>query len=309
MAASSPMAAPSWSSPTIAGRRSASSALHGARVIYVMTHDSIGLGEDGPTHQPVEHLRRCARSRTCWCSARPTRSRPRNAGHWRCAEAHGPSVLALTRQALPTLRTEHSDENLCARGGYVLAEARASRAGHADRDRLGGCDRARGARPSWRPRASARRVVSHALLGTVRRAAGRLPRRRARRRTALRVAIEAAATFGWERYVGPDGAVDRHDSFGASAPAGDLYKHFGITAEAVVPQARPSSVCSRRDRIMAVRVAINGFGRIGRLVLRAILESDRKRHRGGRDQRSRPGRDQRASAALRHRARAASPAR
>ena len=99
------------------------SALMGQRVIYVMTHDSIGLGEDGPTHQPVEHLAACAPSRTSTCSAPPTRSRRRSAGSWRCWPSDTPSILALTRQAVPTLRTERGDENLCAKGAYVLAEA------------------------------------------------------------------------------------------------------------------------------------------------------------------------------------------
>ena len=102
------------------------SALMGIRVIYVLTHDLIGLGEDGPTHQPIEQLRdRCAPRRTCMCSAPPMRSRRPNAGSLRSAHAR-PSALPLSRQNLPMLRKD-ADENLSAKGGYVLQEAEGKR--------------------------------------------------------------------------------------------------------------------------------------------------------------------------------------
>ena len=92
------------------------------RVIYVMTHDSIGLGEDGPTHQPVEHIwRRCAPCRTSMCSARATASRRRSAGNWRWPQPT-PSILALSRQAVPNLRTDGDERNLSAKGAYVMKD-------------------------------------------------------------------------------------------------------------------------------------------------------------------------------------------
>ena len=100
------------------------SALMGQRVIYVMTHDSIGLGEDGPTHQPVEHLAACAPCRTSTCSARPTRWRRRSAGSWRCRRRRRPSILALTRQARAGAAHGGRRARTCrAKGAYVLAEA------------------------------------------------------------------------------------------------------------------------------------------------------------------------------------------
>ncbi len=211
------------------------SALMSQRVVYVMTHDSIGLGEDGPTHQPVEHLaslriipnlvtmRPCDTVETaeCWAIA---------------VAAEKPSVLALTRQGLPTLRTAHTDENLCAKGAYVLAEAEGKRQvtiiatgsevslAMEAREKLkaDGIAAAVVSMPSWelfdaQPAAYRANVLGE---GTV------------------KVAIEAASTFGWERYVGPQGAVVGMTTFGASAPAPELYRHFGITADAVVAAAK-----------------------------------------------------------------------
>ena len=207
-------------------------ALMGLRVVYVMTHDSIGLGEDGPTHQPVEHLASLrampnlnvfrpactVETAECWALA--------------LASTHRPSVLALTRQAVPTVRTEHTDENLCARGGYVLAPSEGERqvtliasgseveiALEAQRRlQAEGIATAVVSLPCWELFDAQPAHYRDEVLGT----------------DALRVAIEAGSTFGWERYVGPDGAVIGMTGFGASAPAADLYRHFGITAEAAV---------------------------------------------------------------------------
>ncbi len=212
------------------------SALMGQRVVYVMTHDSIGLGEDGPTHQPVEHLaslraipnllvmRPCDTVETaeCWALA--------------LAERNRPSVIALTRQAVPTLRTEHRAENLSAKGGYVIAEARRPRqvtlistgsevsiAVEAQAQlEAAGIGTAVVSLPCWTLFDAQSARYREQVLGP----------------SALRVAIEAATTFGWERYIGAGGAAIGMAGFGASAPAGDLYKHFGITAEAVVRTVR-----------------------------------------------------------------------
>jgi len=211
------------------------SALSGLRVVYVMTHDSIGLGEDGPTHQPIEHLA-SLRAMPNIRVFRPADS-IETAECWQLAleAAKTPSIIALTRQGVPTVRTAHIDENLCAKGGYVLADASGARRATilatgsevsialAARDNLeaDGIATAVVSLPCWElfdaQPAEYRRVV----LGD-----------------APRVSIEAAATFGWERYVGPDGASIGMHGFGASAPAPALYKHFGITAEAVIAAVR-----------------------------------------------------------------------
>ncbi|MFM2129269.1 MAG: hypothetical protein RL477_815 [Pseudomonadota bacterium] len=213
------------------------SALMGLRVIYVMTHDSIGLGEDGPTHQPVEHLM-SLRAMPNLAVFRPADA-VETAECWALALARrdGPSVLALTRQNLPALRTEKWVANRSAEGAYVLAEsdkgprkvtllATGSEVEVAmkARDLLAadGIGAAVVSMPSWelfdrQPQASREKVLG---AGTV------------------RIAIEAGIAFGWERYLGARGAAVAMTTFGASAPAEELYKHFGITAEAAAKKAR-----------------------------------------------------------------------
>ena len=207
------------------------SALMKQRVVYVMTHDSIGLGEDGPTHQPVEHLaalrvipglvtmRPCDTVETaeCWAIALGDQSRP--------------SVLALSRQALPTLRTAHTDDSLSARGAYVLIEASSARQATiiASGSEVSLAVEARAALEAVGIGAAVVSMPSWELFDA------QDPSYRAKvLGDGVRVAVEAASTFGWEKYVGPKGAVVGMTSFGASAPAPALYKHFGITADAVV---------------------------------------------------------------------------
>ncbi|MBT4770242.1 MAG: transketolase [Rhodospirillaceae bacterium] len=212
------------------------SALMKQRVIYVMTHDSIGLGEDGPTHQPVEQIAGLRASPNlnvfrpadavetaeCWALAVESSDRP--------------SVLALSRQGLPTLRTQYTPENLCAKGGYVLAPA----IGDAKvtilatgseveialnaRDMLqaDGHPASVVSLPSWELFDEQPQAYRDEVLG----------------RGTVRIAIEAASTFGWEHYVGLKGAVIGMTSFGESAPADQLYEHFGITAQAIVDAAK-----------------------------------------------------------------------
>jgi transketolase len=210
------------------------SALMGIRVIYVMTHDSIGLGEDGPTHQPVEHLA-SLRAIPGLLVFRPADA-VETAECWDLAlrEDKRPSVLALTRQGLPCLRTGDADENACARGGYVLREASADTPQAVLIATGSECAIAAEAQEALEAKGVPTRLVSlpcwelfdaqndayrEDLLGGP---------------DAVRVAIEAASTFGWERYVGREGAVIGMKSFGESAPIADLYTHFGITADAVV---------------------------------------------------------------------------
>jgi len=212
------------------------SALMGQRVVYVLTHDSIGLGEDGPTHQAVETVaslraipgfhvfRPCDGVETaeCWALALQRKD--------------GPAGMVLTRQGVPTLRLEHTDENLSAKGGYVLADADGERKAtifatgsevsiamdareilQAD-----GVPTAVISMPCWelfdaQPEAYRKEVLGP---GTV------------------RVAVEAAIRQGWDQYIRSHGGFVGMSSFGASAPAGELFEHFGITAERVVEEVK-----------------------------------------------------------------------
>jgi transketolase len=211
------------------------SALMGVRVIYVMTHDSIGLGEDGPTHQPIEHLA-ALRAIPGMQVMRPADT-IETAECWQIAleSPRTPSILALTRQNLPTLRGA-SDENLCRRGAYILAgdpsaPIRLIATGSevqlavAARDLLSkeGIQAAVVSMPSWELFAKQDGAYREQVLG---------------RDGTVRVACEAAAEFGWERWLGLRGAFVGMKGFGASAKAADLFKHFGITAEAIAQAAR-----------------------------------------------------------------------
>jgi transketolase len=208
------------------------SALMGVRVVYVLTHDSIGLGEDGPTHQPVEHLAAlraipnllvfrpadAVETAECWAAALGAQS--------------SPSVLALTRQSVPAVRHEAGPDNLCARGAYVLAEAEGKRrvtligtgsevsVALAARDLLAkeGIAAAVVSMPCWALFEAQDEAYRRKVLGT-----------------APRVAVEAATGFGWERWAE---AMVGMTGFGASAPAEALFKHFNLTPEHVAETAR-----------------------------------------------------------------------
>jgi transketolase len=215
-------------------------ALMGIRVIHVMTHDSIGLGEDGPTHQPIEHLA-SLRAIPNLLVLRPADA-IETAECWEIAltQKTRPSVLALSRQALPTLRGGEAD-NKSARGAYVLQEAEGPlrailiatgsevEIAVKARDLLQG--QGIGARvvsmPSWELFEEQSPEYRSAVLP----------------RAAVKVAIEAASPFGWERYTGEGGAFVGMRGFGASAPHGDLYTKFGITAEKA---AEAAMNCLRR---------------------------------------------------------------
>jgi transketolase len=211
-------------------------ALMGIRVIHVMTHDSIGVGEDGPTHQPVEHV--------ASLRAIPNLKvfRPADAVEaaecWKLAleSTKAPSVMALSRQKVPAVRTVVAGENLSARGAYQLAGA-----GHpaqvtifSSGSEVGVAMAARdlleaegiGARvvstPCWELFDAQPADYQARLIGE----------------TEVRVAVEAGVRMGWERFIGEDGVFIGMTGFGASAPAEVLYKHFGITAEAVAAAAK-----------------------------------------------------------------------
>jgi len=212
------------------------SSLMGQRVIYVLTHDSIGLGEDGPTHQPVETLATlralpnfnvyrpadAVETAECWALAMQDETRP--------------SGIVLSRQGLPALRREHTTDNICARGAYVLAEADGDRqvtllatgsevaVALAARELLQeeGIGTAVVSMPCWELFDEQDEDYRKQVLGP----------------GTLRVAVEAAVRLGWDRYIGDDGRFVGMTSFGASAPAEHLYEHFGITAAAVAEAAR-----------------------------------------------------------------------
>ena len=206
-------------------------------VVYVLSHDSIGLGEDGPTHQPVEQL--------AGLRALPGLHvyRPADAVEvaecWRLAleRRDGPSALVLTRQGVPTVRTRHTEDNPCRRGAYVLAEADGDRRATllATGSEVGIAMSARGmlqasgvpaavvSMPCWELFERQESAYRKSVLGP---------------EGALRIAVEAASAFGWEKWTGPGGGFVGMDGFGASAPGAALYRHFGITAEAVAAAVR-----------------------------------------------------------------------
>ncbi|HZV56932.1 MAG TPA: transketolase [Sphingobium sp.] len=206
------------------------SAIQRQRVVYVMTHDSIGLGEDGPTHQPIEHVmslrlipnvevfRPCDTIETAEC--------------WQLAleNATGPSVLALTRQNLPQLRTDIA-ENRSARGGYTLVEAKG--APKAVIVATGSeVEIAVEAAELLAGKGIAARVVSMPSVSRFL-AQDAAYREAVLPKGALRVSIEAGTTYGWSEIVGLDGLRCGIDSFGASGKAEQLYAHFGLTGPAI----------------------------------------------------------------------------
>jgi transketolase len=210
------------------------SALQNARVIYVMTHDSIGLGEDGPTHQPIEHLQ-SLRAMPQMEVYRPADA-VETAECWALALASdGPSILALTRQNVQPVRTKAVSENLCDRGAYRLKAAAAPRkailvaTGSEVEIALDVAERleARGigadvvSMPCTERFDAQSQEYRENILPDV------------SNREILRVSIEAGATFGWERYVGLHGLRIGIDRFGVSAPAADAYAFFGLTPDKI----------------------------------------------------------------------------
>ena len=220
------------------------SAMMRQRVIYVMTHDSIGLGEDGPTHQPIEQLA-SLRAIPNLLVFRPADA-TETAECWQLAllSQDRPSVLALTRQNLSPARTAYVQENLCARGAYELAAAD----GKAQVTLIATgseVEIALAARETLQADGVGARVVSAPCLELFNEQTPEYRQSVLGLGTA-RIAIEAASTFGWERYVGENGAVIGIDSFGASAPYKELYRHFGLTPQAVAQKAR--ELLEKQDR-------------------------------------------------------------
>ncbi len=217
-------------------------ALMGVAPIYVYTHDSIGLGEDGPTHQPVEHLA-MLRATPNMLVIRPADA-VEVAEAWEIAlsQTGTPTVLSLTRQGLPTVRTAHKTKNLTAQGGYVLAEAEGKR--QAILIATGSeVEIAMAARDALQAEGIGTRVVSMPCWELFE-AQDDSYRRRVLPGGAVRVAIEAGVRQGWDRWLlGERGREAKAgfvgmSGFGASAPYQDLYEKFGITAEAAAQKVR-----------------------------------------------------------------------
>jgi transketolase len=210
-------------------------ALMKQRVVHVMTHDSIGLGEDGPTHQPIEQIA-SLRAMPNLMVFRPADA-IEVAESWACALAatDTPSVMCLSRQGLPTLRSIHRRENLTARGAYLLREPLGRRKATllatgsevqialeaADMLARFGVEVAVASMPCWELFEQQSPEYQQSVLG------GK-----------CRVAIEAASPMGWDRWLGKRSSVIGISGFGASAPAEDLYQHFGLTARAVHDEVR-----------------------------------------------------------------------
>jgi transketolase len=211
-------------------------ALMGVRVVHVFTHDSIGLGEDGPTHQPVEHLAAlraipnlrvfrpadAVETAECWAAA--------------LSDPRSPAVMALSRQKAPAVRAE-AGENRSARGAYELAPAEGGEA----RATLFASGTEVGLALAARERLSAEgvpaRVVSVPCMELFE-AQDEAYRRQVIGAAPARVAVEAGIRQGWDRFLGDRGAFIGMTGFGASAPAEALYDHFGITPDALVQAAK-----------------------------------------------------------------------
>ena len=210
-------------------------ALMGARVIHVMTHDSIGVGEDGPTHQPVEHVAALraipnlnvfrpadgVEAAECWKLALESRATP--------------SVMALSRQKVPAAR-DSAGENLSARGAYQLAAA-----GHPAQVTIFACGTEVSVALAARDRLEADGIGARVVSVPCFELFDAQPddyQAQVIGETEVRVAVEAGIRLGWDRFIGETGAFVGMTGFGASAPAEVLYKHFGITAEAVAAAAR-----------------------------------------------------------------------
>ena len=219
------------------------SALMGLPVVYVMTHDSIGLGEDGPTHQPVEHLAIC-RATPNTLTLRPC-DQVETAEAWEIAlsQASTPSILALSRQNLPTLRVDHAQENLTAKGAYVLREATGGAPAVVLMATGSEVEIAVAAREALEAGGTPTRVVSVPSMELFR-AQDEAYRAAVLPAGTIRVAVEAAIRQPWdwlllgERGTEAKSAFVGMTGFGASAPAPELYERFGITSGAVVEKAR-----------------------------------------------------------------------
>jgi transketolase len=209
-------------------------ALMGIRVIHVLTHDSIGVGEDGPTHEPVEHMA-ALRAIPNLLMFRPADA-VETAECWQLAlkEQHRPSGLALTRQNLAPSRLDYVAENLCAKGAYELRSAENAKVSiFASGSEV---ELAVKAAEQLNGKGIAARVVSVPCFELFAEQPDEY-RKSVIGDAPVKIAAEAAVRQGWDYFIGNDGDFVGMSSFGASGPAKDLYKHFGITVEAIVAAA------------------------------------------------------------------------
>lgn len=206
--------------------------------IFVLTHDSVGLGEDGPTHQPIEHLaslrampnalvlRPADANEVAWC--------------WKAALNHtnGPSLMALTRQNVPTFdRNDTIDASLTLKGAYILADSEKEKPDVILMGSGSEVQYALGAKEMLADHDIDARVVSMPSWELFRQQDDQYKQKVLPNEVAARVSIEAAATFGWREWVGQSGVTIGIDRFGASAPYQEVYQHFGLTAKNVAEQA------------------------------------------------------------------------
>ncbi|MDG1436498.1 MAG: transketolase [Rickettsiaceae bacterium] len=208
------------------------SALMGLQVIYVMTHDSIGVGEDGPTHQPIEHLASFRAMPNIDVFRPADFVETKECYEIALSNANNPSIMALSRQSLPQIR-KVEENNLSSKGGYIISEA-------SDSSNIDVTIFATGSEVSlamevqenMASEGKSVRVCSVPSMDVLHRQ-GREYLKDLKGNSKLVVAIEAASSFGWHGIIGSEGMFFGIDSFGASAPAGDLYKHFGLTKEKI----------------------------------------------------------------------------
>jgi transketolase len=203
------------------------------RVIYVMTHDSIGLGEDGPTHQPVEHISSLRAIPDLYVFRPADAIETLESWGWAVAQRHAPSLMALSRQNLPALRITHTQDNLVSRGGYVLREASSTpkavllATGSEVHLAVEACD-------ILEQSGIPTRVVSMPCFELFDEQPSHYQDEVLGDDSVIRVAVEAGIRMSWDKYIGRKGIFIGMNSFGASAPAPELYKHFDITTEAIV---------------------------------------------------------------------------
>ena len=218
-------------------------ALMGIRVVFVMTHDSIGVGEDGPTHQPVEHLA-ALRAIPNLTVIRPADA-VETAEAWEIALNHtkGPSLLVFSRQDVPTLRTEHTSVNLVNRGAYEIAASDGAKVTFLATGSE--VDLAMKARDILKADGIAARVVSMPCWSLFEQQSETY-RDAVLGKGTVKIAIEAAVREGWDRYIAPHGRFVGMHGFGASGPYKNVYKQFAITPEAAADAARSALMAGSR---------------------------------------------------------------
>ncbi len=209
------------------------SALMGLPVPYILTHDSIGVGEDGPTHQPIEHLA-ALRSMPGMITFRPADSKETAAGWLIALKGKKPVSLVLTRQDLPLYENSGKD---AFKGGYILSDSQKATPDVILMASGSEVEQCMGAQEILKAQGIDARVVSMPSFELFDEQSAEYKESVLPNAVRARVAVEAASSFGWYKYIGLDGACVTLDTFGASAPAKQLFAHYGFTAENVAAKA------------------------------------------------------------------------